>query len=433
MINLVVFGASGDLAKRKIMPALSRINYKSMKIYAYARSDMIKTYSMEMRKFYDYSTDEHSKNFPEYVTYIKGEYTDLTPIRDILNKDTVAYLSLPPKVYPTILSNLSKFNIKAIAIEKPYGNSLKEFDELLKYKNDNTHFIDHYLLKPLVIAIQEIHIKNNHIFKFLSKDHIKSVECLFLESLLAQGRAYFDNTGIIKDVMQNHLVESLSSLLCDHSENHIINSRTNFIKKLKICDKKYIIGQYKSYKEEMKKDTNTETFAAFKLFIDDEKWKDVPILMAGGKGLKYKTTEITFNIRKESFEKAKEMILDDFNREMFEKMIKDCKSLSLVFNIAPKNEVYLRFSTSIESGEIILITSDEINEAVNYKMDGKRDYELLVNQISKEEYFPSASFEEADQLWKVFDHILNTKKEIKQYELGVEMPEESIEFFNENR
>jgi glucose-6-phosphate 1-dehydrogenase len=433
MSKVVVFGASGDLAKRKIMPALSKLFHKSMKIYGYARSDLGKTYPEELKKFYDYTSSECTVNFPENVIYIRGEYDDLSPLKDIIDKDTVVCLSLPPQVYPTVLTALASFEVRMIAVEKPYGLDMKSFCELEKHKNEKTRFIDHYLLKPMAVLMPELYSKNRHIFNFLDKDNIKNIECLFLEALHAEGRSYFDKSGTIKDVMQNHLVEILATILLDHSNKDVDNARLNFIRKLTIDKEKYIFGQYKSYKEEMGKDTITETFAAFKCTIDDDKWRNVPVVMAAGKGLKCKASEISFNIKKDKYSHAADLIQNEENKIAFNAMKNEIVSMSLVFNIAPENTVCLRLNKNGIIEEIILISSNEIEETLKCEMDGKGDYELLFDRSVENKYLPSVSFDEAEALWKIFDDILSAKKTLLEYESGVEMPEEALEFFKKNR
>ncbi|XP_077301507.1 uncharacterized protein LOC143922149 [Arctopsyche grandis] len=218
-------GASGDLAKRKIMPSLSKVVEKDTEVYAYARSSMDTTYAIKLREFYDYTDD-----FPERVKYFKGEYNDLSSLKDIIDKDT---------------------------------------------------FMDHYLLKPLMICLYGMKNKLSKIFDKMSNQNIKSVECFFIESILAEGRAYFDQNGIIKDVMQNHLIEVVASLLYDET---------------------YIFGQYKTYCEEMNRKSETETFAAFKCTVNNKTWKNTPFIMVAGKGLSRKATEIIFNIKTDNEE-----------------------------------------------------------------------------------------------------------------------------------
>ncbi|ELA41418.1 uncharacterized protein VICG_01523 [Vittaforma corneae ATCC 50505] len=429
MNKIIVFGASGDLAKRKIMPAISKMCSKSIKVYGYARSDLVKTYSQEIKKFYDYSINTDIKSFPDRVTYIKGEYTDLSPLKDVMDENTVAYLSLPPHVYPSVLFELSSYKVGIILLEKPFGTGLESFKDLLKFKNDKIHFVDHYLLKPMMISIYDIYVKTPSIFAFLNKTNIQSVECLFFESILAEGRAYFDDNGMIKDVMQNHLVEVLASILCDHSQEILDESRTRFIKSIDIDNERYIFGQYKSYTEELKKPSKTETFAAFKCIVKNDTWENVPFFMAGGKGLKKKTTEIKFNIRKGIFCHILNLIANDADRKVFNSIKDSAVSISLVFNIAPENEIYLKIKTQNDNIKIVLYTSNEIKEISKMKTNNRQDYELIFQCMINGDYFPSVSFEEAGELWRVFGNILNAPKPLIYYEQGVEMPEEVYEFF----
>lgn len=427
MNKIVLFGASGDLAKRKILPSIANICTDNVKVYGYARSDLTKTYATEIRKFYNYSASPETQDFPEKIVYIRGEYSDVSPLKGILDKHTIVYLSLPPHVYGVVLSVLLKYDVGIIAIEKPFGTDFESFKELLEFKNDRVHFIDHYLLKPLVLEIRDIYNRKPWLFDFLNKDNIRSVECLFLEKLLAEGRAYFDKYGIIKDVMQNHLAEVLTSFICDHSRGSQNESRRQSIKDLSIEDDKYILGQYNGYKEEMKNDSNTETFAAFKCKVNNGRWGGVPFLMAGGKGLKEKVTGINFNIKKESFESVLDMIKDGRAADEYNGIYEKADKVSLIFNVSPVSEIFLKITVDGEVKKIVLCEHEEVCELQQEHARGKVGYEQLFDWMINGEPFPSVSFEEAAELWRVFTNILGTKKKLIYYEPGIEMPEEAQE------
>lgn len=473
MKKIVIIGASGDLAKRKIMPALSRVVKNDTKVYAYARSDLENVYASKLKSFIveekeaDSASTGITQNLPSFadrVKYIRGEYSDLSPLRSIIDKDTVIYFSIPPLVYPTILRELSKFDYSSISIEKPFGTDLESFKELQKYQSDKVRFIDHYLLKPMMISLYEIYIENMSIFNNLNSTTVKSVECFFIESIGAEGRDYFDQSGMIKDVMQNHLIEMVASILCDKKGKDFSKERLDFIKDMEIDKESYVFGQYNSYCKEMAKESKTETFAAFKCEMKNEKWAKVPFLMAAGKGLKKKKSEIVFNIRPEAilsmklFEsnneeasnepveieeiKNKPVEIEEIKTKL--DAIKDIQSkfnaieqirnepvesLRLVFNIESDNEIYISYKINGKIHKITLVSS----ELINSLKEVSGAYESVFDSLVAETFLPTISFTEAAELWRLFNEIDTVEKPLVYYESGIEMPEEALELFNKNR
>lgn len=421
MNNIIVLGASGDLAKRKIMPALSRICGKDTKVYGYARSALTTSYAQEVRKFYDYQSE-----FPEDIVYIQGEYNDLTPLKEIIDSKTIIYFSLPPHVYSTVLEQLSSFDFGIVAIEKPFGESFEAFKQLSQFKNDKIVFIDHYLLKPMIVAMNEIKESIPDLFKLLNKENIEMVECLFAESIFAEGRSYFERNGIIKDVMQNHLIEMLVSVLCESSSEEFGKERLEMIKDVTIAEDKAVYGQYKSYKSDAGKQTETETFAAFSCSINNTKWKDVPFLMAAGKGLNKKDSCIRLKVKADR--------VSEFIDFISKKKLLNCKnvnSITLVFNIAPENKIFLLMSEDTQIGhqkkyKTVVYATREIEDIVEAKFGSRKDYDALFSSMLKGDYYPNVSFEEAEELWRIFSGILGTKKELIYYEPGSAIHKEAF-------
>lgn len=421
MKKIIIFGASGDLAKRKIMPALSKVVGEDTQIYGYARSDIKKDYPALLRKFYDYSTD-----FPEKITYIAGKYDDLSQLKDVIDKETAIYFSIPPHVYAIVLAQLCAFEYGVICIEKPYGDSSETFEELRKYESPKIRFIDHYLLKPLILSLYELVHDNSRLFKLLNKQNIKSVECYFIESILAESRAYFDQNGIIKDLMQNHLIEGVASVLCLKPQKDYSIQRLDFIKKMKIEEEGSVFGQYHTYAKEMGRESKTETFAAFKSHVQNETWEGVPFMMAAGKGLHKKASEVVFNVKNDCFVHFSQFLTSKNNEIKIDEM-------SVIFNIAPCSEIYISIKSGNATYKNMVVSTEEIGKAIKTTVGAKADYEDIFISLISDSYFPTISFEEAGELWRLFCRINQAQKPLVHYCEGVEMPEEAIELFKKNK
>ncbi len=225
----VLFGATGSLAREKIIPALKKVHKEDVEIVLYGRRD--------------FETD-----FP----YIKGELNDISRVVDFAKEKNITkiyfYISLPPTLYPEILNSISKAgeNIeKIIALEKPFGTSLKNAEELSeqlrKIANSKIYLIDHYLAKEPVIEINPVDINK-----------VKNIKIAILETVDVSTRGeFFDALGALKDVGQNHMLNMLSKLLGGLENVHYKKGSLK-------------TGQYKGYLETKGVKENSETETYFK-------------------------------------------------------------------------------------------------------------------------------------------------------------------------
>lgn len=414
-MKIIIFGASGDLAKRKLFPALSKVASKYTEIIGYARSDIKESFPSELRKFYNYNSD-----FPERIQYIQGGYHDLSALKDIIDEKTVLYFSVPPKIHTVLLSNLNSYQFASIEIEKPFGEDLESFELITAHLHKNIHFIDHYLLKPLIVISNELFKEDMELFNFLSKDNVSQISCYFLETLLSEGRGYFDKTGIIKDVVQNHLTEILAAILSEKTADEKSSiSRENFIKTLSIPEQEYFFGQYETYVQDFGHESSCETFAAFMCKCSLEKWSGVPIMIIAGKGMDRKATEIVFLLKPDS--------LKFFHHKIprFEEIKNLIVFSKLIISVAPVNEIFLELFAQGKTWKIVLHSSNYI-ESMKSKIFGKnQEYEIVFDCLIKKKYFPSVSCGEARELWRIFKSINEKKKLLNFYPNG-SFPKESL-------
>ncbi|KAI5176658.1 glucose-6-phosphate 1-dehydrogenase, partial [Pancytospora epiphaga] len=342
MKELIIFGASGDLAKRKLMPALSNISSKDLQVIAYARSPLEDTYAKELMKFHKYETD-----FPSRVKYVQGEYDNLEKLREMVGNDTICYFSLPPEVYKDLLVKAAHLGFGAIGLEKPFGTSQESFQELASTGIENVYFIDHYLLKPLIVAIPEVFTEDSRLWELLHSKNISSVEAYFCEELGLEGRIYYDKTGCVADVLQNHLAVCLATILAgpkDIMDDTKYSNRLRIIECMSIELDGCLYGQYEGYESDLNAPSLTETFALLPLIINNKNWKDVPFSLIGGKSLKRKGTEIIFNIKISQIQQFIDILpINERSAIAAEEIVGG----SVVFNIAPESEVYLKLRDRI--------------------------------------------------------------------------------------
>ncbi len=305
---IVILGASGDLARRKLIPALSTLFNKG------EVDDSIRIVGSGRTKLSD---DAFRDSFN-----IEGKFRDLLsyhPGIDGLKSyiDSVGtferiifFFSLPPKVYADTAANLSaegfKENVNLI-IEKPFGYdyaSAKELNSRLNAYFDESQIfrIDHYLAKEAVQNILVFRFANSIFHPVWNSGYIESIQINAFEQIGVEDRgAYFDGAGMIRDMVQNHLMQMLCLLTMEApvslDAEEIRAQKINVLKAIEV--EECYRGQYKGYHNELgvAPDSKTETYAEMKLKINNFRWNGVPVYLRAGKALHRKGTEIGIKIR----------------------------------------------------------------------------------------------------------------------------------------
>lgn len=349
----VIFGASGDLAKRKLIPALYSLfeqNLLSDKfvILGAARTslsdDEFRDIMIEsIKKFGNNQNQSKIEEFIKFLFYIQVQYDDYSSYILLKNKlsefrnsfgisgNTIFYLSTPPNLYDKIPLNLSKAGLnkeddgwKRLIIEKPFGydleSALKLKDLLLKDWNEEQIFrIDHYLGKETVQNLLVTRFSNGIFEPLWNRNYIHHIEITAAENIGVENRGgYYDNIGALRDMIQNHLLQIVgliameppSSLEPLFIRNEILKV-FHSLRPIKIEDVPMIAvrGQYtssiinnekvKGYREEnnINPESRTETYAAMKFYIDNWRWGDVPFYIRTGKRLPTRVTEVVVHFK----------------------------------------------------------------------------------------------------------------------------------------
>lgn len=335
--TLVIFGASGSLAKLKLFPALYELVKekrltKEYKIVGYARTQMS---NEEFRNFFadairsqDANVDEDRlKEILKNVFYFAGSYdqnedyerfkVELKRIEKTPNRIRAAYFSVPPTVFPEIFKNLSKSNFNTpkaslrLVIEKPFGdnlNSAKKLKKLLdtNFKVDQIFLLDHYLGKEAVSNLLSLRYANSILTSLLSSEYVANIQISALESKDIEGRAnYFDHVGTLKDMVQSHLLQVLAYFTMyspkQKTAESIHHEKARVLKGISLKNLHQVVvrGQYQGYKQEkgVPKDSQTETYVALKVLLKHDLWKNVPIYIRSGKSLKQKWTGVVVEFK----------------------------------------------------------------------------------------------------------------------------------------
>lgn len=440
---LTIFGASGDLARLKIFPALYELMEqgrfpKTFWIVGYARTTMTRKEfqniikSSIIKKFGRRAKKKTIDALLSRVHYFPGQYHELTEFEKYqkflktLKKRTrmahIAYFSVPPVVFKDVVRNLAlsrsskKEDIRLI-IEKPFGTSCKSATELFHFvsqyfREDQFYLLDHYLGKNAVRSIMNLRHNNRILSLMMQGRQIANIQITKFEDFgVAERAGYFDNVGIIKDMIQSHLLQLLALVTMDIPVTKTAESqqreRLSVISAIECASKheNVVIGQYKGYKKEpgIKKSTRTETFAAMRLFINREDWFDTPIYIRTGKKVNESHTYIVVELNKFPFQEPHE----EPNR--------------LIFEISPDEKINITLLNRQEDVDTYqeLTTSDSIACDIDGCLP---EHATLLLDVLHEKQMHFVSFNEVIAAWKVLDQIASVVKRrkirLETYEQG---------------
>lgn len=310
--TLVIFGISGDLSRRKLLPALDAIigtgEFDNVNILGVSRRDF------EL-------PDNISKRVRERTSVFK---MDLAEARDYLKlkkklgvdegKPVVIYLSVPPLAVSQMVrllgeAGFNKPNVKVL-FEKPFGIDLQSSRDMAKlitehFEEEQVYRIDHYLAKEMAQNIVMLRRGNALLCRVWDKDSIEAIDIVASEEIGIEGRAeFYEQTGALRDVVQGHLMQLLALTLMKIPDNfswtELPRLRLEALEKINPADpEKAVRGQYNGYTQEAgNRKSMVETFVMVPLESEDKNWKGVPIRLITGKALSRKGTEIIIRFKK---------------------------------------------------------------------------------------------------------------------------------------
>ncbi|CAL5033359.1 unnamed protein product [Urochloa decumbens] len=460
-VSITVVGASGDLAKKKIFPALFALYYedclpKHFTIFGYARSKMTdaelrnmvsKTLTCRIDKRENCS--EKMEEFLERCFYHSGQYDSEGHFIDLDKKlkqhegsrvsNRLFYLSIPPNIFLDVVKCASKSASSVngwtrVIVEKPFGRDSESSAALTRglkqyLVEDQIFRIDHYLGKELVENLSVLRFSNLVFEPLWSRQYIRNVQLIFSEDFGTEGRGgYFDGYGIIRDIMQNHLLQILALFAMETpislEAEDIRNEKVKVLRSMKPLQlEDVVIGQYKSHTKggttypgyiddkTVPKDSVTPTFAAAALFINNARWDGVPFLMKAGKALHTKryVAEIRVQFRHVPGNLYKGSFGTDLDRATNE----------LVIRVQPDEAIYLKINNKIPGLGMRLDRSNlNLHYAARYSKEIPDAYErLLLDAIEGERRLFIRS-DELDAAWSLFTPLL---KELEEKRIAPEL------------
>jgi glucose-6-phosphate 1-dehydrogenase len=432
---LVFFGATGDLAYKKIFPALQAMvmrGHLNVPVIGVAKAG----WSLEQfrARVYD-SLEKHGGVDPAafaklsgLLRYVDGDYSDPETFRALGNELAAArspahYLAIPPSMFEDVVEQLTHCGCMTgarIIVEKPFGHDLESARHLnrvlLRNFEESAIFrIDHYLGKRPVNNMVVFRFANTFMEAFWNRHFIESVQIVMAENFGVQGRGgFYDQTGTIRDVVQNHLFQIVSNLAMEapvrSDSDSIRDEKVKVLKAIPSLDASQVVrGQFKGYRNEkgVAPGSKTETFVALKLEINSWRWQGVPFYIRAGKNLPVNCTEVVCRLR---------------------------RSPSIIAMDIP-TPGYLRFRISpdvaIAMGMTIMAPEDglagERAEMVASRWPSAKEmdaYERVLGDAMTGNTTSFAREDYVEEAWRIVDPVLKQDTPVYAYDPGTWGPEE---------
>jgi len=475
---IVVVGASGDLAKKKTYPSLFDLYINDLLpskvlIWGFARSQMTnEEFRLKLKPFISKKSKDHcdvetsdskideflslclykkAKSYgdEEAYRYINDQIKGLLEYSGVEGYNKLFYFALPPNVFAEAgaaikkaILTVDKSNILSadksdtfwnrVIVEKPFGRDLESCKLLLKqlsksFEEKQLYRIDHYLGKEMVQNIKVMRFSNLWYERLFNRDCVKCVLITFKEPFGTQGRGgYFDNYGIIRDIIQNHLLQVMSLVTMEPpsriegplASSLVRDAKVNVLGAINpITMDDVFLGQYEGYTDDptiTNKDTNTPTFALIRCFINNSRWDGVPIIFKAGKALNERKAELRIQF--------KDAPADEF---LFGAK---CPNNELIMRIQPKEAIYMKTNVKTPGFSFDPVQTElEINYATRFAKCNPDAYSRLILDVicGRQSHF--VRDDELIKSWEIFTPILHEIEEgntkCAQYKSGSRGPE----------
>jgi glucose-6-phosphate 1-dehydrogenase len=433
---LVFFGATGDLAYKKIFPSLQAMvkrGHLNVPVVGVAKAgwnlDQLRARAKDSLEKHGGLDPAAFEKLVGLLRYVDGDYQDpatFAALRKEL-KDAKApahYLAIPPVLFETVVRHLAESNCSQgarVIVEKPFGHDLASAQELNKvllgsFDEADIFRIDHYLGKQAVNNVLAFRFANTFVEAFWNRNYIESVEITMAEDFGVQGRGgFYDQTGTIRDVVQNHLFQVLSNLAMEPpvgmDSESVRDEKVKVLKAIPLIEEKNLVrGQFRGYRDEngVAKNSQTETFAALKLEINSWRWKGVPFYIRAGKCLPTTCTEIVGK-----FHKPPTLVPDS-----------QLVANHLRLRLSPEITIAMGMMNLAPDADRLALQSNEMMASHSPRADEMDAYERVLGAAMEGDSTLFAREDYVEEAWRIVDPVLKKNTPVYQYAPNTWGPQE---------